>query len=238
MKPLHLPALLAVLTLASSAVAQEAPPPPAPPPAAPAPPASPEAVVTPGNAVAPRAADREARRVRTTIDAQGERAVVERRTATEEQEGRFIIALPYRGTNERWEQVCVAPCEVDLDRFSSYRIAQANHVTPTDAFTLPTGESLKLEVHPGNGILNRIANRLVALGVGASITGGILIPVASDIKTESIEDDYRLAGIITASAGALLLAVGIPMSIATQTHVKEGERRVAKPRLTPSGFTF
>jgi hypothetical protein len=75
------------------------------------------------------------------------------------------------------------------------------------------------------------------VGTAAAITGGALITTASKFDKET---NVRTAGFITGGAGLLLLAVGIPLAIATQTHVDADGTKVARtrPRIGPSGIVF
>lgn len=160
-----------------------APPPPAPAPA-PGPPPAP-AGTSPSAAVGPTPQEVQARRVQTTIESGSEHnAVIERRVSTEESNGRMLFAVPFRATSETWEQVCVAPCRVDLDRYSTYRVARGNNVTSTHEFTLPPNtDQLHLRVEPGSLLTHRIATRLIAGGTAALIVGGALITTASSFVT-------------------------------------------------------
>lgn len=233
--------LVSALSLsASSAFAQEAPATPAPP----APPTTP--IPSPlGTAPAIPAAEADAHRVPTTIDAGPDKnAVIERRVTTETASGRVAIVLPIRLENEKWEQVCVAPCQATLDRFSTYRVAHQNGISSSGEFTLPPNSpSLQLQVDPGNQIVHHVGVRLTALGSAAAIAGGVLIASASKFDAE---DDVRVAGFITSGAGVLFLAVGIPMMIASFSHVSSNGKRLAEaepakafaPKLTSSGVVF
>ncbi len=185
-------------------------------------------------------------RVPTTVDSGTEKhAILERKVSTEETYGRFAFVLPVVGETQKWEQVCVAPCRVDLDRSSSYRVARANNVPSTRPFTLPPeSQNLQLQIEPGNLFMHRVATRLIAAGTAAAIVGGALITTAAQFKEE---DDVRLGGIITGAAGIVLLAVGIPLAIANQTHVKTNDKQLAStppknakpgPKLTLGGVVF
>jgi hypothetical protein len=144
---------------------------------------------------------------------------------------------------QTWEQVCVAPCRVDLDRASTYRVGRENHVTRSGQFTLPPGaEQVKLEVQPGNFWWHGVSTQLIALGTAGAITGGALITTAHTWDSKSDEKHVRNAGIITGAVGLGLIAIGIPIAILTQTHVKANDRKVSAapppPKLTLNGVIF
>ncbi len=223
---------------------------PAPPvPAEPPPPVPPPAAISapPGHGHGHRGGRAHAQRVATTVDSGIEKhAILERRISTDETYGRFAFVLPIVAETEKWEQVCVAPCSVELDRHSTYRVARANNVPSTRDFTLPPeSQNLHLQIEPGNLLWHRIATRVIGAGTAAAIVGGALITTASQFKDE---DDVRLAGIITGAAGIVLLAVGIPLAIVNQTHVKTNGKTLANappppaakpgPKLTFGGVVF
>lgn len=177
-------------------------------------------------------------RVMTTIDAGREGVVLERHVKTEETYGRFAIVIPTHSTVDGWERVCVTPCKVELPKYSSYRIARANGVSRSHEFTLPQSkDTLKLDVEPGDLWWNRVGHVVLTAGTAAAITGGAIIGLAAKFEDEK---DVRIAGLITAGAGLVLVAVGIPMVLGSKTHVKTDGQKVAeaKPHLTASGFVF
>jgi hypothetical protein len=208
---------LVSITLTSQAAAQEAPPPP------------------------PARADR----VMVSVESSNlcHDVVIERRIKTDETYGRTLFLIPQHSEVQTWEQVCVAPCKVEMDRASTYRVGRENFVTPSRHFTLPPGaDQVKLDVQPGNFWWHAAATKLIATGTAAAIVGGALITTAHTWDSKSDERHVRNAGIITGAIGLGLLAAGIPIAILTQTHVKANERKVSaapRPRrLTPGGLIF
>lgn len=183
-----------------------------------------------------------AQRVPVTVESTNpeKNVVVERRTKTDEMYGRTLFVVPQRSEVQTWEQVCVAPCKVDLDRAATYRIGRENSVTRSGQFTLPPGaDQVKLEVQPGSFWWHAVGTRLIAAGTAAAIVGGAFITTASTWDDKKDEKQVRTAGIITGAIGLALLGAGIPLAILTQTHVKANERKVATgPRLTLGGLAF
>lgn len=192
--------------LADSSVTPALPPPATVPQAAP----SPSAVPT------PTPEELMHRRIVVDIESTRRNAVLERRVSVKEEVATFVV-LPYKSTEATWEQVCVSPCSVDLDRFSTYRVAAQNGVSGSRAFTLPPGsDALHLKLDAGSLAVHRIGGVVATLGVTALIIGGGLLVVASDFRHP---DDARLAGAVTGGAGLLFAAVGIPLGLATRTKV-------------------
>lgn len=226
----HFAAALVVSTMmfAGGASAQEATTQPTPP----LPPNAPTTAPPPASPAGPE------HRIMTTIDAGREGVVLERHVKTEESSGRIAIVIPTHSTVDGWERVCVTPCKVELPKYASYRIARANGVSRSSEFTLPQSkDTLKLDVEPGDLWWNRTARVVLGAGTAAAITGGAIIALASTFDNEK---DVRIAGIITAGAGLVLVAVGIPMMLGSKTHVKTDGQKVAetKPHLTANGFVF
>ena len=167
--------------------------------------------------------NREARehRVMVSIDSTKPNAVLERRVATTESMG-AILVIPTRDTETKWEPVCVTPCRVELDRYSSYRVRSENGITGVAAFTLPQGQDvLHLNVDAGNLRAHRVGQSLTTLGLAAVIVGSALLFSSTSFIHE---DDARLAGYITGGAGIVALGVGIPLALLTTTKVKSDDK--------------
>ena len=175
---------------------------------------------------APTADEIRKRRVNVRIDSSRPSAVVERRMSVKEEIGAFLV-LPFRSTDSTWEQICVTPCEVDLDRFSTYRVSAQNHISRSYPFTLPPkADALHLNVDARSLLAHRAGQTLSVVGVAAIIVGGSLLVAASDFRHPN---DARIAGGVTGGAGIALAAVGIPLAYATVSHVATDDgREVAK----------
>ena len=173
------------------AAAQQALPPVLPPPVAPVPPPS---ASPPSPVPAPTPTQLAERRVHVDVDATRESAVIERRISTEEGQGAYFF-LPYSSTHATWEQVCVTPCHVDLDRYSTYRVATMNGIARSRSFTLPpSDDTLQLQVHAGDNMWHRLGGTLTGAGLAATIVGVVLIAAAHAFSNEN---EVRDAGFIT-----------------------------------------
>jgi hypothetical protein len=183
---------------------------------------------TPGPSAVPAPTPEEIRHRRVTvrIDSTRPDTVVERRTSVKEEVGSFIV-LPFRATDATWEQVCVTPCEVDLDRFSSYRISPQNKVAGSRVFTLPQRlDALHLTVDSGSLLAHRVGQTMSVFGLSAMLVGASLLVAAPDFRHPG---DARIAGGITGGAGVLFAAVGIPLALSTTSRVgSEENREIAK----------
>jgi hypothetical protein len=215
----------------------EGPAPAAAAPTAPTPPASsavvvPQTAPAPSPVPAPTPAEERHRRLPVSIDATAPSAVVERRVSLTESDGVYFFA-PFRSTSAIWEDVCVSPCQVDLDRFSTYRVSARNGISSSKSFTLPqSADTLELKVDAGNLLANRAGKAVSGAGLAAVIVGVALIAGKGIFSDETRAED---AGFITGAAGLVLLAVGIPLTLATQSSVSAGGTKIG---FTPRGFVF
>jgi hypothetical protein len=184
--------------------------------------------------VAPTAAEIRFRRVTVEVASDKPDTVVERRVSVKEDMGAFLV-LPYRTVGATWEQVCVTPCQVDLDRYSTYRVSQQNGVTQSHAFTIPQGrDALRLDVNAGNATIHHVGLFLSGVGLVAVIVGLSLIVDAQNVVVPSHERETRAAGIITGGVGVASMAAGIPLSFMTLTHVKSDSGQKVSD-VTPEG---
>lgn len=235
-----LPAVVALLACAGApgtAFAQAAPAPSAP--AAPAPAATPppsgavpQTAPAPSPVPAPTPEEIRRRRVAVDVESTQPSAVLERRVSVTESEGAYFF-LPFGSRSSIWEQVCVTPCQVDLDRFSTYRVTARNGIAGSRSFTLPQqSDSLSLKIDAGNLLAHRAGGALSGAGLAAVIVGVALV-AGEGIFTD--EDKARNAGFITGGAGLVVLAVGIPLALLTSTTVSGPAGKIA---LGPRGVTF
>ncbi|HEX3769517.1 MAG TPA: hypothetical protein VHV30_01575 [Polyangiaceae bacterium] len=199
------------------------------------PPAAGPAAAAPGLTPIPAPTPQEIQHRRLPVDIESTKpgAVVERRVTTEESDGVYFF-VPFRSSTSTWEQVCVAPCQVDLDRFSTYRVSGRNGISPSKgSFTLPqSGDSLNLQLDAGNLLMHRAGLAMSGAGLAAVIVGTALI-AGQSIFTD--EDKARNAGFITGGAGLVVMAIGIPLAVLTVTGVSANNQRFA---WTPKGFAF
>jgi hypothetical protein len=200
---------------------------------------------TPASAapVPPTPAEQQYRRVTVDVASTRPNAVLERRTLTRDTMGAFLI-LPWRSSESDWETACVAPCVgALLDRYSAYRVAGANGISSSYAFTLPQGEdAIHLRIDAGSRLANRTGALLVGVGTAAMIVGVSLLIAATNVKNHDDEVRTRDAGWITGGVGVAAFGVGLPLLFLTRSTVYSGDRPLqqaeSKPRFIGNGVVF
>ena len=190
-------------------------------------PVVPQPTPPPSAVPAPTPEELRRRRVTVRIDSTRPNNVFERRVSVKESTGAFVV-LPYRDTESTWEQVCVTPCEVDLDRFSTYRVRAQNHVSASRDFTLPQKrDALHLNIDSGSLLAHRAGQSMSVVGITALVVGVSLLATAENFRHPN---DARIAGGATGGAGLALAAIGIPLAYMTTSKVSgdDDQREIAK----------
>ncbi len=124
---------------------------------------------------APSPAEMRHRRLPVDIDGTKPSAVVERRVSVTESDGVYFFA-PFRSTSSIWEEVCVTPCQVDLDRFSTYRVTARNGVSASRSFSLPqSSDTLTLKLDAGDLWAHRVGMTMASAGLAAVVVGAALV---------------------------------------------------------------
>jgi hypothetical protein len=166
------------------------------------------------------------RRLTVRVDSTRPNTVVERRTSVKEEVGAFVV-IPFRAVDSTWEQICVTPCEVDLDRFSTYRVSPQNGISGSHPFTLPQRvDALHLQIDSGSLVAHRIGQAMTVLGFTSMIVGGSLLLAAHEFKAPS---DARIAGGIVGGTGVALAAIGIPLTFTTESRIdRDRDHQISK----------
>jgi hypothetical protein len=194
--------------------------------------AVPQPTPAPSPVPAPSPAEMRHRRVSVDVESTRPSTVLERRVSVTESEGAYFY-LPFQSRSSIWEEVCVTPCQVDLDRFSTYRVTARNGVSGSRPFSLPQeNEAFALKVDAGDLLAHRAGAALTGAGIAAVVVGVALI-AGEGIFSD--EDKARTAGYITGGAGLVLMAVGIPLALMTATTVSGPAGKIA---LTARGLAF
>lgn len=208
------------LTFVSSARAEESPAPP------------PPAVVS-----APK-------QVSVTLNADDSRATIERRVGTTSYAGLPLADASF-GSIAQWEQACVAPCQLQLDKRYSYRVA-GDGLTPSDSFTLPQDrDRLKLDAKMGSSYGRLGGIGLTILGTGGVVLGAaavVLTPIfaSQDVGSSVFRTGMLAGGVSVLSLGAIAVGAGIFLWATNGTTIHPVNDGVAKSKMhfTATGLAF
>jgi hypothetical protein len=134
-----------------------------------------------------------------------------------------------------YSPVCMAPCDVSVTP-GEHRLAGPGY-TPTSDFIIQGSKRLRLEPHLG-------LSSFRWLGLASTIAGGVLFidgALFFALGEEGVGNNphgFVIAGAVMAPVGAILLAVGVPLLVASMSSVKIREDARARVRLLSDRFAF
>lgn len=201
-----------------------APPPPAAPPAAA--PGGALAVIAQPPPLPPRPAH-----VRFTADAKG--ALLMRVDTV------MNNTAVYPSTLETETPVCYAPCSSDVDANARYYVRGA-YITRSRSFSIPEGTSA-LTARTGSSAAGALGATSLTMGILSTLVGAIVTPVAfATSGATNGWDAFEDWGVASLVAGGALILIGIPLLVASATHVGIGDMDVARGpiRFVPGGIAF
>lgn len=133
------------------------------------------------------------------------------------------------GAFEQYSPVCTAPCEANVDPNGTYKIGGG--ITETGTFSLPARSgALALHVNAGSRGMRIGGAWATLLGGSAVLAGGLMLALGFLLTTDTYDNQGNITGtthstgLITAGAGVgiggiALLALGIPLMVASSTRV-------------------
>jgi hypothetical protein len=118
----------------------------------------------------------------------------------------------------KWQDVCVAPCNVPVNPQGTYRIGGGT-IRPSEGFNMPRpAGQVVVEAQTGSTIKHWVGFGLVLGGIGAAV-GGTLVyagaPTANDSISTTDRDAAHAVGIVYLVTGLILLAIGVPLSMSS-----------------------
>ena len=145
------------------------------------------------------------------LDADDNRATIERRVGTASPSGMPLLETGLFAIGQ-WQHACVAPCTLALDTRYSYRVA-GDGLVPTDSFSLPrTGDRVRVDAKMGSST-GRVAGALTTGGGLLAIAAGTVALVATPIlHSEDVGSEGFRTGVLAGGIGAVsvgVIAVGV-----------------------------
>jgi hypothetical protein len=122
----------------------------------------------------------------------------------------------------KWQDVCVAPCNVPVNPQGLYRIGGGT-IRPSDGFNMPRpAGQIVVEAQTGSTVKHWVGIGLAIGGAVAAVSGALVYANApnQDIYgSTTSRDSAHVVGIVYIVTGLILLAVGLPLS-ASSTSVE------------------
>jgi hypothetical protein len=121
----------------------------------------------------------------------------------------------------KWQDICVAPCNVHVHPAGSYRIAGGS-IRASETFTMPRQSGpVLIEAEVGSKVKHGVGVGLTIGGAIAALAGGIYLVAASSASDGFTNNKQALqgVGIIYLVVGAVLLVIGLPLSTSS-TYVR------------------
>lgn len=121
----------------------------------------------------------------------------------------------------KWQDVCLAPCNVPVNPAGVYRIGGGS-IRASESFPMPRPSGpVVIDVETGSTVKHWVGMGLTIGGIVSAVTGGLYLLAASSASADdfgtgvSSRDTYNAAGILYLIVGGILLAIGIPVSFSS-----------------------
>jgi hypothetical protein len=145
------------------------------------------------------------------LDADDQRATIERRVGTQSPSGMPLVETGLFSVGQ-WEHACVAPCTLKLDTRYAYRVA-GDGLVPTDSFAIPqSADRVRVDAKMGSST-GRVAGALTTgAGILAIAAGGLALIATPILASEDVGSQGFRTGVLAGGVSAVsvgVLAVGI-----------------------------
>ena len=126
-------------------------------------------------------------------------------------------------TQLKWQDVCVAPCNVPVHPGGTYRVGGGS-IRGSDEFTMPRASGqVVVDAQVGSKVKRGIGIGLTVGGALSALFGGIFFLAAPADTSDPYgysnnnREDAQFLGVFYLAIGAALMAVGIPLSTSSTT---------------------
>ena len=118
-----------------------------------------------------------------------------------------------------WQDVCLAPCNVPVNPWGIYRVGGGT-IRPSATFSLPRKPSVVIDAKVGSTVKHGVGLGLIVGGIVTAVGGGVIYTSADDDQPDPYGSNapktiVHIYGVFFMVVGALLLAVGIPLSLSS-----------------------
>jgi hypothetical protein len=118
----------------------------------------------------------------------------------------------------KWQDVCVAPCNVPVNPQGLYRIGGGS-IRPSEGFNMPRpAGQVVVEAQTGSTVKHWVGFGLTIGGVVAAVSGTLVYanaPSEDIYGSTTTRDSAHAVGIVYIVTGLILLAIGIPLSMSS-----------------------
>ena len=122
----------------------------------------------------------------------------------------------------KWQDVCLAPCNMHVHPAGAYRVGGGT-IRASETFTMPRQSGpVLIEAQVGSKVKRGVGIGLTIGGAVSAIAGGFYLVAASGTSNGEYyngKDALQGLGIVYLVVGAVLLAIGLPLSTSS-TYVR------------------
>ena len=176
------------------------------------------------------------------LDADDQRATIERRIGTQSPSGLPLLETGIVSVGQ-WEHACVAPCTVKLDPRYAYRVA-GDGLVPTDSFVLPPQRRWRAR-RCEDGLVDGPRRRRRSRRAPASLAiaaGGLALIATPILASEDVGSEGFRTGVLAGGVGAVsvgVVAVGDRHVLVVHQRVDGAPAdRIALNRTTTGNFSL
>jgi hypothetical protein len=126
-------------------------------------------------------------------------------------------------TQLKWQDVCLAPCNVPVHPGGTYRVGGGS-IRGSEEFTMPRSSGqVVVDAQVGSKVKRGIGIALTIGGAVSALVGGIVFLAAPADTSDPYgysannREDTQFLGVFYLVIGAVLMAVGIPLSASSTT---------------------
>jgi hypothetical protein len=119
----------------------------------------------------------------------------------------------------KWQDVCVAPCNVPVNPQGVYRVGGGS-IRPSESFNMPRpAGQVVVDTQVGSTVKHWVGFGLTIGGIVSAVGGTLIYAAAPGVDpytgSNAERDSAHVAGVVYIITGLILLAVGLPLSMSS-----------------------